>query len=127
MNPRLVIQVGDRETLIEYRIGKAALVAHTHPYGLRHIESDGMNTVAGSKLLDGIIYALEFVSLHDRIPTNFHLVTPRYATWIGETIESGSYTQFYRNGAHINVTLDGTHDPSLGYARHTQTIHSFKV
>jgi len=127
MNPRLVIKVGDRETQVEYYIGTHAIVSHLHPFGLKHIEAEGMNTVAGSKLLDGITYALEFVSLHDRIPTDFRLITPRYAVWIGETIEAGSYTQFYTNGAAISVTLEGTHDPSLGYARHTQTIHSFKV
>jgi hypothetical protein len=127
MNPHLVIKVGDRETHIEYRIGEAAIVHHEHPFGLRHIESEGMNQIAGSKFLDGIMYALEFVSLHDRIPTDFRLITPRYANWIGETIEAGNYTQFYTGGAAISVTLEGTHDPSLGYARHTQTIFSFKV
>jgi hypothetical protein len=127
MNPSLVIQVGDHETLIQYSIDGHRLVSHMHPYGLKHIEADGMNQIAGSKLQDGIIYALEFVSLHDRIPTQFRLISPRYATWIGETLEGGSYTQFYTGGVPINVTLEGTYDPSFGYARHTQTIHSFKV
>jgi hypothetical protein len=108
-------------------VDKHVIVKHEHPFGLRHIEAEGMNTVAGSKFLDGIMYALEFVSLHDRIPTDFRLITPRYATWIGETIEAGSYTQFFTDGARVSVTLEGTHDPSLGYARHTQTIFSFKV
>lgn len=127
MNPHLVIKVGDRETVIEYVIGNRPLVSHVHPIGLKHIEAEGMNIVAGSKLTDGILYALEFVSLHDRIPTDFRLITPRYATWIGEAIERASYTQFYTDGAPVSVTLEGTHDPSLGYARHTQTILSFKV
>ncbi len=127
MNPSLVIKVGDRQTLIEYFIDEHPIVSHVHPFGLKHIEDEGMNQIAGSKLQDGITYALEFVSLHDRIPTHFKLITPRYATWIGETIEAGSYTQFYTGGIPISVTLEGTYDPSFGYARHTQTIHSFKV
>ena len=127
MNPHLVIKVGDRETLIQYRTDGQAIVSHLHPYGCKHIEEDGMNAIAGSKLIDGVIYALEFVSLYDRIPTQFELITPRYATWIGETIENASYAQFYTCGAPVRVTLLSTTDPSLGYARHTQTIHSFKV
>lgn len=86
-----------------------------------------MNAAAASKLLDGIMYALEFISLHDRIPTNFHLTSPRYATWIGEALERGSYTQFFTDGVPVRVTLLDTYDPSISYARHTQTIFSFKV
>ncbi len=126
MNNHLVIRVGDRETKVEYVVDDHALVSHVHPFGLRHIEAEGMNTVAGSKFVDGIMYTLEFVSLHDRVPTHFKLITPRYASWIGEAIERASYTQFYTKGAPVSVTLIGT-DPSLGYARHTQTIFSFKV
>jgi hypothetical protein len=126
MNNHLVIKVGDRETSIEYVVDDTAIVKHMHPFGLKDIEMEGMNRIAGSKLVDGIIYALEFVSLHDRIPTSFHLIAPLYSTWIGETIEQASYTQFFTNGVPISVTLIGT-DPSLGYARHTQTIFSFKV
>lgn len=126
MNPYLKIVVGDRETHIKYVIDKEPIVSHAHPYGLRHIELDGMNAIAASKLLDGIIYALEFVSLHDRIPTDFRLITPHYSTWIGEAIENASYAQFYTGGVPVRVTLIDT-DPSISYAGHTQTIFSFKV
>jgi hypothetical protein len=126
MNNHLVIRVGDRETAIEYVAHDAVIVKHTHPFGLKDIEMEGMNALAGSKLVDGIMYTLEFISLHDRIPTSFQLIAPLYSTWIGETIERASYTQFFTNGFPISVTLIGT-DPSVGYARHTQTIFSFKV
>ena len=69
----------------------------------------------------------QHISLHDRIPTEFKLIAPRYHTWIGETLEEASYTQFYTNGVAINVTLEGIRDVPLSYARHSQTIHSFKV
>lgn len=127
MDSHLLIKVGDRETLIDYVIEGKTIVSHTHPIGLKHVEAEGMNELAGSKLLDGVLYALEFISLHDRIPTDFRLITPRYATWIGEMLERGSYSQFYTDGAPIRVTLLDTYDPSISYARHTQTIFSFKV
>lgn len=127
MNPYLSISVGDSATLINYVVDGHVIVSHTHQVGYRHIEAEGMNVIAGSKLADGILYTLEFLSLHDRIPTDFRLVAPRYSTWIGEILEGTSYTQFYTEGVPINVTLEGTHNTSLPYARHSQTIHSFKV
>jgi hypothetical protein len=127
MSSHLSISVGDSATLINYIVDGEVVVSHTHPVGFRHIEAEGMNNIAGSKLADGILYALEFISLHDRIPTNFKLVAPRYATWIGEAIENTSYSQFYTNGAPISVTMEGTEEAPFSYARHSKTIFSFKV
>jgi hypothetical protein len=126
-SPYLSVSVGDTSTLVSYVADGQVIVSHTHPIGYKHIEAEGMNTIAGSKFIDGILYTLEFISLHDRIPTNIRLISPRYVTWIGETIEGASYTQFYTRGAPINVTLEGTQDVTFTYARHSQTIHSFKV
>jgi hypothetical protein len=125
--PHLSVSVGDTSTLISYIVDGHVLVSHTHGIGYKHIEADGMNLVAGSKFLDGILYTLEFISLYDRIPTDVRLLSPRYSTWIGETIENASYTQFYTNGAPVSVTLEGITDVPLSYARHSQTIHSFKL
>jgi len=127
MPPYLSIAVGDSATLVNYVVDGKVLVSHTHPIGFKHIEAEGMNVIAGSKLLDGILYTLEFISLQDRIPTNFHLTASRYATWIGETLEGGSYAQFYTDGVPVSVTLEGTQNVPLSYARHSQTIHSFKI
>lgn len=123
----LSIAVGDTSTLVNYIVDGHILVSHIHPIGYKHIEAEGMNTIAGSKFMDGVLYTLEFISLHDRIPTQFKLIAPRYSTWIGETLEAASYTQFYTNGAPVSVTLEGIKDVPLSYARHSQTIHSFKV
>jgi hypothetical protein len=125
--PHLSIIVADTSTLIHYMVDGEIIVSHTHPIGYKHIEAEGMNIIAGSKFMDGILYTLEFISLHDRIPTDFRLVSPRYVTWISETIENNSYTQFYTDGAPISVTLEGITDVPLSYARHSQTIHSFKL
>lgn len=126
-NPFLSVAVGDTSTLINYIVDGHVLVSHVHPIGYKHIEAEGMNITAGSKFLDGILYTLEFISLSDRIPTEFRLIAPRYSTWIGETIERASYTQFYTNDIPVSVTLEGIKDVPLSYARHSQTIHSFKV
>jgi hypothetical protein len=123
----LSIAVGDTSTLINYLVEGHIIVSHIHPIGYKHIEAEGMNKVAASKFVDGVLYTLEFISLHDRIPTDFRLIAPRYHTWIGETIEKSSYSQFFTNGVAINVTLEGIKDVPLSYARHSQTIHSFKV
>lgn len=125
--PFLSIVVGDTSTLINYLVDGHVLVSHSHPFGYKHIEAEGMNAIAGSKFLDGMLYVMEFISLHDRIPTSVTLIAPRYSTWIGETIEGASYTQFYTEGVPINVTLEGTKEVPFSYARHSQTIHSFKV
>ena len=127
MNPYLSISVGDTATLINYISDGQIVVSHTHPIGYKHIEADGMNIIAGSKFVDGVNYVLEFISLHDRIPTDFKLIAPRYATWISGVIENNSYTQFYTNGAKVGVTLEGKKEQHFSYARHSQTIHSFKV
>jgi hypothetical protein len=123
----LSVAVGDTSTLINYLVDGHVIVSHIHPIGYKHIEAEGMGVIARSKFMDGILYALEFVSLHDRIPTQVKLIAPRYATWIGETIEGTSYTQFFTFGSRLSVTLEGIQDVPLSYARHSQTIHSFKV
>ena len=109
----LSIAVGDTSTLINYLVDGHIIVSHIHPVGYKHIEAEGMNVVAGSKFMDGILYTLEFISLHDRIPTEFKLIAPRYHTWVGETLEGASYTQFYTNGIPISVTLEGIRDVPL--------------
>lgn len=123
----LSVAVGDTSTLINYIVDGYIIVSHVHQVGYKHIEAEGMNVVAGSKLLDGVLYALEFISLRDRIPTDIRLIAPRYATWIGETLENASYSQFFTHGVPVSVTLEGIQDVPLSYARHSQTIHSFKV
>jgi len=127
MNPYLSVAVGDSFTLIHYVTDGEVIISHSHPIGFKHIEAEGMNVIARSKLLDGIMYVLEFISLHDRIPTNFKLTTSRYATWIGETLEDASYTQFFTDGVPVNVTLEGAENASIPYARHSQTLQSFKI
>ncbi len=123
----LSISISDMATFISYVVDGKAVVAHTHDVGFKQLEADGLGIIAASKLLDGVIYALEFVSLHDRIPTEFHLEANRYATWVTSVLEGASYTQFYTEGNPVRVTIDNIRTPSTNYARHTKTVFSFKI
>jgi len=125
--PFLSVVVGDTSTLINYMVNGHVIVSHTHSIGYKNIEAEDMNIIARSKFMDGILYTLEFISLRDRIPTDIRLMAKRHALWIGETIENSSYTQFYTDDVPINVTLENTKEVDIPYARHSQTIHSFKV
>ena len=119
--------MSDMVTMIYYVVDGKTIVAHTHDVGFKQLEADGLGVYASSRLLDGIMYTLEFISLHDRIPTEFRLDTHRYATWLAGVLEKASYTQFYTEGKPVRVTLDTTKGPSINYARHTKTVFSFKV
>ena len=123
----LTISITDMATMIYYVVDGKAVVAHTHDVGLKQLEADGLGMIAASRLLDGIMYTLEFISLHDRIPTEFHLVTNRYATWLTSILEGASYAQFYTEDRPVRVTLDIIKGPSINHARHTKTVFSFKV
>ncbi len=114
-------------TTLYYVVDGKVVLAHTHDVGFKQLEADGLGVTASSRLLDGIMYALEFISLQDRIPTEFHLESNRYATWLTSTLEDASYTQFYTEGKPVRVTLENTKGPSINYARHTKTVFSFKV
>jgi hypothetical protein len=127
MSSHLRISMSDMVTMISYVVDGKAIVAHTHDVGLQQLEADGLGTLASSRLMDGVLYTLEFISLYDRIPTDFKLETNRYATWITGVLEKGSYTQFYTSGKPVRVTLESTKGPSITYARHTKTLLSFKV
>lgn len=127
MNSHLKISMSDFATMISYVVDGKAIVAHTHDVGFRQLESDGLGTIAASRLIDGVMYTLEFISLYDRIPTDFRLVTNRYATWVTGILEKASYTQFYTDGKPVRVTLEHTKGPSIHHARHTKTLLSFKV
>jgi hypothetical protein len=127
MKAHLAVAVGDHATSIQYVVEGHTLVSHTHNVGYRQLEALGLNAIARSHLVDGILYVLEFVSLNERIPTDFRVAAPRYAMWVGEAIESAAYSQFYTEGKPISVTLEDTTSVPLFYARHSKTIHSFKV
>lgn len=127
MNTFLSISVGDTATLINYVSDGQVVVSHTHPIGYKHIEAEGLNKNAKSKLLDGVIYTLEFISLYDRIPTEFRVISPRHLMWIGDVFKKASYSQFYTGDVPINVTLEGIKESSIPYARHSKTIQSFKI
>jgi hypothetical protein len=127
----LSISVGDESTLIQYVSDDEVLLTNAHPVGLKHIDALGLSKQASSALLDGVHFTLEHISLYDRIPTEFRLISPRYLAWLRTVIEEESYAQFYTAGVPVRVTLEriqGSNDnPSLNHAGHTKTILTFKV
>ncbi len=132
MGTYLSISVGDTATLIQYVSDNEVVLTHTHGFGIKHIDAHGLGNVAASSLLDGALFALEHISLYDRIPTEFRVIAPRYATWIKTALEAHDYAQFYTNGVPIRVTLEHIQgqlkeNPSLQHAGHSQTIFTFKV
>lgn len=127
MSSHLLITINDIETNISYCVDGKDLISHTHNIGLAHLEREGLNKIVTSKFTDGIIYALEYISLYERIPTEFKLVTPRYATWLKGVLEEESYAQFYTGGLPVRVTIQSSDNASFSYARHKKAIFSFKV
>ncbi|MCX6756696.1 MAG: hypothetical protein NTW35_00875 [Candidatus Nomurabacteria bacterium] len=123
----LTISMSDMATMIYYVSDGNVVVAHNHDVGFKQLEADGLGIIAASKLLDGVMYTLEFISLHDRIPTEFYLATNRYTTWLAGVLQGASYAQFYTENKPVRVTLDTTKAPSINYARHKKTVFSFKV
>lgn len=127
MSSNLIIVINDIETNISYRVDNQNLITHTHDVGLIHLEKDGLSKVATGKFVEGIIYALEYISLYERIPHEFILITPKYATWLKGVLENQSYTQFYTNGLPVRVKIESSDNASFSYARHKKAIFSFKV
>lgn len=125
--PSLHISVHDDHVALEYVVENNVLVSHKHTFGIKHLESHALSKEAVSKFLDGILYILEYISLYDRIPTEFILVTPRYGAWLKGAIEDHSYSQFYTGGIAPRVTIESNKDTSFTYARHKKAILSFKV
>ncbi len=123
----LLIEVDDSKTNLKYVVDENVLATHSHDFGLKHLESHAMSKIASSKFLDGVFYILEYISLYERIPTEFVLCSPRYSSWIKNLIEEASYTQFYTNKIPVCVKIDGNREASSNYARHKKTTFSFKV
>ena len=131
MGTYLSISVGDTSTLVQYVYDGEVILTHTHPFGIKHIDAHGLGNHAASSLLDGVLFTLEHISLYDRIPTEFRVLSPRYATWLKTIFEGHDYAQFYTSDIPIRVTLERNQgsipDPSLNHAGHSQTIFTFKV
>lgn len=125
----LKILVTDDSISLQYIVGDEVLVSHNHNFGIKHLESHALSKQATSKFLDSIIYTLEFISLHDRIPTDFRLTATHHSSWLKNAIENNSYAQFFTDGIPVRVTLDNNKDNLLNnnYAGHKKAILSFKI
>jgi len=102
------------------------MLRYEHPYGHRYLESQALGASALSSIDNALVSLFEQVSLYDRIPTTIHIETSRNREWLKNVIESRSYTQFFTFGKPFCVTLLDT-GSSPSYARHSQTLQSFKI
>jgi hypothetical protein len=131
MKNYLSISIGEDSTLLQYVDQDEVVLTNTHAVGLKHLEAQGLSKLVASSFLDGIYFTLEHISLYDRIPTEFRLITPRYSTWVTSLLENEPYAQFFTNATPVRVTLErikgGLPNSSLPYAGHSKTILSFKV
>lgn len=141
MSTHLGVTVTDSATHIQYVCDGEVVLTHTHPFGLKHAEGYGLNKIAASSIRDGVIYALEHISLYDRIPTEIRLLAPLHMTWLKGVLEGYDYAQFYTDGVPVRVTLldkkelqqlhgdSSLSSPSSSpsYARHSKTIFTFKI
>ncbi|MDQ5962650.1 MAG: hypothetical protein QG653_457 [Patescibacteria group bacterium] len=132
MGTYLSVSIGDTSTLLQYVSDNEVVLTHVHPVGIKHIDAYGLGDQAASSVLDGILFALEHVSLYDRIPTEFRIIAPRYATWVKTVVEKYPYAQFYTGSVPVRATIEHIQgqikeDPSLKHAGHSQTIFTFKI
>lgn len=141
MSTHLGVTVTESATHIQYICDGEVILSHTHPFGLQHAEAYGLNKIAASSIRDGVLFALEHISLYDRIPTEIRLLAPMHAPWLQSVLVGYDYAQFYMGGVPMRVTLldkkelfahhqeqvDSSSLSSHPYARHSKTVLSFKI
>lgn len=127
MSHYLKIFVTDENVFIQYTADEEVVMSRIHNFGIKHLESQALNAKATAKFLDSIMHALELISLYERIPTDFRLITPRYATWLKSAIENYHYSQFFTDGVSVRVTLEDNKDNLFDYAGHKKAKFSFKI
>lgn len=123
----LSIQILDDNTLFDYIISDEKIFSYNHPVGMKHIEAHALNNIAESKLVDGVLHIMSQISLYERIPTTLKVSAYKYTPWFKKVFENISYAQFYTDGKTVRVILNDINQVPQSYARHTQTIQSFKI
>lgn len=96
-------------------------------YGYKFLDATALGVSTSSAVSTALTTLFESVSLYDRIPHHVKIESFRHREWLKRTIESISYTQFYSKHKSLRVTLVETKEVSSSYARHSQTLQSFKI
>lgn len=151
----LDIKVYKDKTIIRYCNDDNICFVHEYKIGLDKIGEGLISEMIMSDWIGGVIYALENISLTDRVPTFIYLSAERYTTIFEKFLKNkNTYSQFYIepienvkqvhviikkiNYANINSHIESTlshkelkdnnlKQKSKPYERYTKAISQFKI
>jgi hypothetical protein len=117
----------DDDLVVSYISNGEPMLRMTFKYGYKFLDASLLGVTTASAISTAIATLFESVSLYDRVPHHIKVESVRHKEWLKRTIESLSYTQFYNGGMPMRVTLVDNKEASSSYARHSQTLQSFKI
>jgi hypothetical protein len=117
----------DDDLVVSYISHGEEMIRIPFKYGYKFLEASALGVSTRSAIATSLATLFESVSLYDRVPQHIKVESFRHREWLKRTIESLSYTQFYTKGKSLRVTLVETKEVSSSYARHSQTLQSFKI
>jgi hypothetical protein len=150
----LDIVVFPDKTLIKYWNDDVLSLTHEHPIGISHLEKELVSEIVMSDWVNGLIHALNIISLTDRVPTFIYLTSEKYGNVFERYIKNkNTYSQFYLEnnnygkGVHVIIKKinyaninslsedinssknlkENSNNKSKTYERYTKTISQFKV
>ena len=117
----------DDDLVISYISNGEEMLRLTFKYGHKFLDASALGTSTASAISTALATLFESVSLYDRVPHHIKVESIRHKEWLKRTIETLSYTQFYNGELPLRVTLVDNKEASSSYARHSQTLQSFKI
>jgi len=151
----LDIKVYEDKTIVKYCNDDNVCFVHEYPIGLDKISDGLVSEIIMSDWVSGVMYALEIISLTDRVPTFIYLYTERYGAVFEKFLrQPNTYSQFYLeslqkglgvrviirkiNYANINSYIESSlkhkdlennnlEPESKTYERYTKAISKFKI
>lgn len=92
----LEIKIFNDKTVVEYCNEDNICYIHEYQLGLEEISKNAVSEIIMSNWVSGIIYALENISLTDRVPTFIYLTTEKYGSVFEKILtDKETYSQFY--------------------------------
>jgi len=117
----------DDDLIVSYISNGEEMLRMPFKYGYKFLDASSLGIVTTSAISTALATLFESVSLYDRVPHHIKVESVRHREWLKRTIESLSYTQFYNEDQALRVTLIDNKEASSSYARHSQTLQSFKI
>ena len=117
----------DDDLIVSYISNGEVMLRIPFKYGYKFLDASSLGVTTASALSTALATLFESVSLYDRVPHHIKVESVRHKEWLKRTIESLSYTQFYNCELPMRVTLIDNKEASSSYARHSQTLQSFKI